>query len=956
MQPDRPVDRLVSKALEAELATELRRHGLVVWLDKEGSWTAFVDELTARNQAGDFPHPVASLRGSWLELLLAVESGASAVERAPLLLHLPGQTRESIRETPGLELYEAGRTFQKKLQTLVQEVAAGRVSPDDLADYVKQPGITLADADAWLAGRLSSGREGLLGFLEGMEPEWLLDGLVAPSSPLRDRIQSEADREVLAARLLQLSGMDDAWRAFLGDEPTLEGLRDAFAKWLLCVEYAHDLLGQPKTAELLRLRSLPKPVVELCGRLTAHLRGRHADLYVRLADALEDRLAGESGNVQAGDLGRIDTFRFEEAKVLEAAVEDALHAARAGEPPAWDAPEGFVAARRDADSIWLSRDEPRRWAWRLLDAAVSFGRALASAPRGSAGGLLGSAGSPEEAVERYQRHGAAIDRAHRDFEERSVALWHHHLPHLALFSELRLALRAAHRAWADELAKDFTRLCKERGFLPDAGLQQRHLFDQVVRPLVDGQEKVALFLVDALRYEMAMELAEGMAAQGTVVDLKARLAELPTVTEVGMNVLAPVAGEKGRLAAVLGDRGFGGFRTGEFTVRAPEDRTRAMRARIGGQTCPLLPLDKVAEGGDSASLRQQIGHASLVVIHSREIDEAGEAGFGLATFSQTLRQLRAAFHHLQTAGVRRFVFTSDHGFLLKDAAAPARKFGDKRAPSRRYVIDPLARVEPGLVSVSLSELGYDGAKGHLLLPEDTTVFDTGATDTFVHGGNSLQERVIPVLTVTRRSAPGASSARFSLEAQPLSDVLGVRRLKLRVLSDELFPTGENRVRIAFRAVERPQVQARIRQVESPAVEERGALRLPTGKEWLEVLFDLEGPIDERVRLELYDPDGKEQVKSLQVEGWFEATGKAVAAAPAPADAGWREQIDDEGARRVLAHLEIHGSLTEAEALGMLGSARAARRFDLRLDEWARLLPFKVRTEGTSGGKRYVREG
>jgi hypothetical protein len=64
---------------------------------------------------------------------------------------------------------------------------------------------------------------------------------------------------------------------------------------------------------------------------------------------------------------------------------------------------------------------------------------------------------------------------------------------------------------------------------------------------------------------------------GTVVDLRPRLAELPTITSVGMNALAPVAqGDKLTVAGV-----FQGFKTGEFTVRTPPDRARAMGRRSG---------------------------------------------------------------------------------------------------------------------------------------------------------------------------------------------------------------------------------------------------------------------------------------------------------------------------------------------------------------------------------------
>lgn len=38
-------DGLVSAALEAELLGETRRRGIVIWLDKDATYTPFVDDL-----------------------------------------------------------------------------------------------------------------------------------------------------------------------------------------------------------------------------------------------------------------------------------------------------------------------------------------------------------------------------------------------------------------------------------------------------------------------------------------------------------------------------------------------------------------------------------------------------------------------------------------------------------------------------------------------------------------------------------------------------------------------------------------------------------------------------------------------------------------------------------------------------------------------------------------------
>jgi hypothetical protein len=72
----------VSAALEQEILNEIRRQGIVVWLDKDAAYTRFVDDLAARHAAGDLPFPVAAFRGSFLELLFALEpygSGSAQV-------------------------------------------------------------------------------------------------------------------------------------------------------------------------------------------------------------------------------------------------------------------------------------------------------------------------------------------------------------------------------------------------------------------------------------------------------------------------------------------------------------------------------------------------------------------------------------------------------------------------------------------------------------------------------------------------------------------------------------------------------------------------------------------------------------------------------------------------------------------------------------------------------------
>ena len=952
---------LVANTLEQDLLGELRRNGTVVWLDQAGAYTTYVDALMARTKTGAFPFPVVAFRGSFLELLLALEPFGSGLDNAPLLVHMPGYTEESIRKTPVLELYEPGVRFRKALDTLVRESAAGKVAPEALEKYLAGHLTTLEAADQWLTSQLDTSREGLARTLESLGAKAVLDHTVDALGPgdtfLAERVATPDAREVLQAFLGRQTGLDAGWLAFFAeggsggaadpDRRALNDLLSAWVGWLLSVEYVHDLGRMPHVTQLQPLRQLSPPLVKASIGLVEHLRDKHPETYATLADEVELHLYEELPAIRAEDLGKVDTFRREEQRVLESAVA----ALAAGD---WAKVKGWAEARSEDRSFWLKRDPARRRAWALVREGAEFGTALAAYPR-----PLEGVRTLDAAVERYAALAAPVDRAHRRFEQRQVTLLDSQVPHFGDLKGCVHALRRAYRTWADKLAVDFAGVCREAGFLPEEALQQRQIFDQVVLPAA-AEERVAYLLLDGFRYEMATELLEDLKAPGTAVDLKARLAELPTVTSVGMNALAPVV-QGGRLQ-VAGT--FGGFKAGEFTVRSPDDRARAIGLRTAGKQALLLKLSEVCDA-EPDQLRKRIASARVVVVHATELDDAGEANVGPATFELTLRQLRSAWAQLQKAGVKSFVFTADHGFLLLDETTQQVPFGTKRDPCPRYVLDDLPRAEPGMVNVSLSSLRYDGLGGHLLFREDTSVFATGnAGATFVHGGNSLQERVIPVLTVRRERAQVAPQVRYEVEARREKDVMGARQIKLRVrtAAGQLGFASRGEVALGLRAVGNADVRAVLRDLTGPGALQDGTLRVPADADWAQLFFSLEGPATGLVRIEVYHPENRENVSPVAMEDWFEVDhrrGAPVAPPPEPGgerELSWADALTDEGARRVFIHLDAHGSVTEAEVIGFVGSPRAFRRFSLEFDGYLKKVPFRVRVEPGAEGKRYVKEG
>lgn len=945
--------------LEGEVRTELRRKGCqLVWLDRDGDFEKFVDELRGRWETGDFAYPVVAYRGSFLEVMLQLDEFVDRTDHQAVLIHMPGYNEDTIRSTPVYEHYKAGKRYRKKLATLVEEAAAGKVAPraiENFSEGKEDEDVTLRAADDWLEEQTRE--ESLLDKLSITELWCRLE-----SSGGEDLPEDEADFDGILEHLQVRVGLTDEWRGFSqfskgpARESGLSALADELAGWAMAVEYVDDLRRQPVMDELQPLGELPDQIRDICRGLAAFMRetSGYRDTYVRIADELGERLEEEFEAGVVDDLGEIDTFRFEEKRFLRGALE-------AIGKEQWERALDRTKVRAAGESFWVDRDPKRAHAWKLARAAARLGEVISENPA-----ILAGAQSLPEAVQAYAEGGWEVDRAHRLLEQQRAALLEPKLPEFALLRSHLDGMRRLYREWADDLARQFNDLCEQAGFIPTESLQQRHLFDQVVEPWTYGNEKTAVFMVDALRYEMGAELRDEFTEPGTGVQLEGRLAELPTVTAVGMNALAPVTDSSGELRPLVSGGKIKGFETSVFQVRNRKTRKKMMRHRVEGRTCPLFYVSQILEG--TKDLQRAVQEASLVLVHSKGIDEVGEQGYGQLTFETTLRDIRSAVRILREAGVQRFVITSDHGFLLLDSTTRKKTaHGKKTDPNHRWRLFPAVEDDPELVATPLTSLKYADTDEALLMPRDTAIFDTGKMDkTFVHGGNSLQERMIPVLKLEYRREIGGSTADYQIDAQVGESMMDMHCLVLKVSPSQgvLDLGGPQEVELSMRAPEDVSVELCSGR---GGAKLRGASAVVPVDETVEVFFKLRAESDRRAGVEVFAPTQSDVVRPTQVDAQFDVIGvgaegasEAVEeeaesdAAAVPLDA-----IDDKDVRKVFAHILEYGSIDEQGATKLIGSARKFRRFSMKFEEYVGRLPFvvEIRWSDEKSLKEYVlREG
>jgi hypothetical protein len=426
-------------------------------------------------------------------------------------------------------------------------------------------------------------------------------------------------------------------------------------------------------------------------------------------------------------LGAIDTFRFEERALLS-------HCGELIEAQRFE--EALTLVNEREHSFWLDRDVSRRAQWEACRRMTELGT-VALTVRGAIP-TMGSNSS--EWMDGYTKTGGwyRLDQAQRRLES-----W---VANLEEEPEER-PLGVVRRAYEDTchiMTEGFTKSLVQTNWTAPSSLQQTRIFTQVVstRP-----KPVAYFLVDAMRFEMGVELGERL-PKTAEVGVRPAMGSLPSITTIGMAALLP--GASGSFSVIAQNGKLGAHIDDAFLPDL------AARKKFTAGRVPKLidmTLDELLSLQPS-KLSKKIEGAHVVVVRSQEIDHAGEAGFTFQArqvMDTVIDNLARAIRKLAAAGVEHSVVTADHGhlFFAMDRDASMRldsPGGDQVELHRRCWIGRGGSTPPGCVRVSASSLGY-ASDLEFVFPTGCGVFKAGGDLAFHHGGPSLQELIIPVLTV-----------------------------------------------------------------------------------------------------------------------------------------------------------------------------------------------------------------
>jgi len=549
----------------------------------------------------------------------------------------------------------------------------------------------------------------------------ILYALLVPSGGQKETLEgshvwvSEA-RELLRAALgMNLMTRSNAWSSIACE----------LWRFMLFSEFVFDLPGAlPESlAGVPRAGEWARPLVEdLCETLRSDMRTQGT--YIERAEAIERELELPAHCKDIKNLGERDTFPFEERSFLEQAVEFLQNGNT-------DAVRAILGRRKQ--SVWTGKGESQVQ-WGLIEAALRLVETCEDCERQ----LAGHGHGLEMLIDFYTGSLREADRVHREFEQAVVD----YIDARATMATVIGLARSCYRHLTAKVQNLFMRHFEKSGWPPAGRLANVDVFDRLVAPkLKESGRRVAFFLIDALRYELGVALEKQMHEDGQV-ELRAALAQLPSVTEVGMAGLLPGAGQL--LSLRRGEDGGMLPFLGEVPVANVKQRMDVLRQHYG-QRFAEMPL--------SNFLRENITipkTVELLILRSTHIDSYLETApeTALSLIHDTLKRIRVAVHRLKEMGFHDVIIATDHGFAL-NTQAEAGDVGTKPPGDWVKVHDRslLGRGSPDAANfaVPADQAGIRGQFDQLAGPRALVPYRAGLL--YFHGGVSLQELVVPVLTL-----------------------------------------------------------------------------------------------------------------------------------------------------------------------------------------------------------------
>jgi PglZ domain len=741
---------------------------VVVWYDPRREFVPFIAELRGGSspsgcaveklRLGSIDIEFCAYAGSFFELRAAIEPLVAVDRPRPLLIYVPG-VEPNKHSRLLMELEKAGTSYEPQLKRLARDLFRQSFTDGVIDEMLEREGLTYRDIIQYAKTDPGGGPPSVLKVVfpdaAGDNAALVAEWLASPESDASLTAKSAEDE------LFKLIGSRLGLTLEAG-----QGLADArtrTARYLLVNEWRSAM--EEKAPESVSL--VPRPPTKDQGQFVRsicdHLRKESPEAYERLADQVEHDLVLASVKQESAS----PTFRCQEQAALKKM--SSLVADRHFD-------EALELEKKHGATFWVQRKLARKAQWEACRLMAELGR-QAKWTRVAFGTVKPT---PLAWVQAYTAEDGwyVVDQCQRRLEA-----W---VSNMDEEPEAEQALGVARQDFEEllqEMATRFMGVLQQANWHIDGAMMQTHIYQEAVEP---RGKRVAYFLVDALRYEMAVELRKHL-EDGEELTLRPAIAAVPTITKIGMAALLP--GASGSFDEVVHKEKLAAKINGTVMPDLPA-RQKHLKAKVPGLVD--LELQRVLQLSKN-QLTTKLDGATLVLVRSQEIDSLGEGGGYLArqVMDTVIGNVARGVRRLAGAGVEQFVITADHGHLFGQERGESMKTdapeGDQVELHRRCWAGRGGQTPAGTIRVAATEFGYSNDLD-FVFPKGAGVFKSGGDLAYHHGGLSLQELIVPVLCLRVRSAAMAGKPETTITVKGMPATLTNRTFGVElVTASNLFP-------------------------------------------------------------------------------------------------------------------------------------------------------------------------
>lgn len=284
-------------------------------------------------------------------------------------------------------------------------------------------------------------------------------------------------------------------------------------------------------------------------------------------------------------------------------------------------------------------------------------------------------------------------------------------------------------------------------------VSQAEFFQRFVQPYLERKGKVCVLISDAFRYEVGEELQSLIRREDRFdAELVPALSCLPSYTQLGMAALLP------HKALQIMEDDSGEVLADGVSATGTVNRARILAKTIASSTT-VLAKDVLAMGKEDS--RALVRDHDVVYVYHNLIDKTGdtrdteERVFGAA--EETLDELLRVIKKLANANASNIIVTADHGFIYQHHPLQGSDFlsaepdGDEILYiDRRFVLGRGLHESSSFKTFKPEHLGLAGTLQVQIPKSINRLRLKGSGSRFVHGGATLQEVVIPVITINKK--------------------------------------------------------------------------------------------------------------------------------------------------------------------------------------------------------------